>query len=77
MHPTHVAAVPDGFKHRVTETRNEDVLHLLVAQEVIDAEYLVLTQLGGQSTVKFLRRLQITAERLLHHHARVLCEVMM
>ena len=75
VHAPDVAAVPDGLEDRVAEARDQDVLHLLVAQEVVDAEDLVLAQHRCERVVEFLGRSEVAAQGLFHHHAGVLGEV--
>lgn len=46
LHMVDVAPIPQRLKHGVGETEDEDVLHRLFAQVVIDAEDLVLREHG-------------------------------
>ena len=65
-------AVPDGLEHRVREPQIENLGQAHLAEEVVDPVELVLSDvlvdLGGE----LARGLEVVAERLLHHHPRVL-----
>ena len=63
-----VLRAPHRFEQPVGEADRQDVLHVLLAQEVIDAEYLVLGEHRMQERVELLGRLQIGAEGFLEHH---------
>ena len=70
LHVVDVVAVPDRLEESVGEAEGQDVLHRLLAQEVVDAEDLVLVEDGVHGVVQFLGALQVGAERLLHDDAR-------
>ena len=69
LHVVHVAAVPDGLEEAVGEAEDEDVLHRLLAQVVVDAEDLVLLQLAAEVGVEGARAVEVAAEGLLHDDA--------
>ncbi len=76
-HMVHIAPVPDGFEDRVGKTHGQDVLHRLLAQEVIDAEYLLLAEEPGQHIVDRDERVEVMSQRFLHddtHMLAVLCQ---
>ena len=64
-----------GAQHRldepVREPEHEDVLHRLLAEEVVDAEDLVLAPVLVQLLVERERAVEVGAERLLDHEPPV------
>ena len=62
----HRARVPRRLEEAVGEAEREDVLHRLLAQEVVDAEDLVLLDDVLECGVQVARGRQVQAERLLH-----------
>src|SRR6185369_5463412 len=64
-----VIAIPDRFKHRVSETKHEDVLNRVFAEIVIDAIDLILFEDFSNRHVQRLRRFEIAAERFLDDDA--------
>ena len=68
-------AVPDRLEQAVGEPEGEDVLRRLLAEEMVDAENLVLGEHLVQRGVERDRALEIGAERLLHDDARALGEI--
>ena len=69
-----VLAVPQRLQEAVGEPQGEHVERRLLAQEVVDAEDLVLAEDLVHGRVQGARRLEVGAERLLHDHARALGE---
>ena len=67
----HVIAVPDRLEHRIGEARVEQVLHRLLAQEVVDAEDVLFREVLPQHEVELLGRCTVVTERLLDHQARI------
>ncbi len=63
-------AVPDRLEQAIGKTEGEDVLRRLLAEEVIDAEDLVLSEHLVQRVVERNRAFEIGAERLFHDDAR-------
>ena len=63
-------AVPDRLEQAVGETEREDVLRRLLAEEMIDAEDLVLGEDLVQRLVERHRALEVGAERLFHDDPR-------
>ncbi len=68
LHVIDVAAVPHRLEDPVGEAEDEDVLHRLLAQVVIDPVDLLLAQVAAELPVEGARRLQVVPEGLLHHH---------
>ena len=64
------AGIPQRLEQRVREPRDEQVLHALLAEVVVDAEDLPLVEHGADRVVDGLRRRQVVADRLLEHHPR-------
>src|SRR5690606_7283130 len=62
-------AIPERFEKGVGETEVEDVLHRLLAEEVVDAKDARLGKVPMQDLVERARRREIAAERLLDHDA--------
>src|SRR4029077_2499899 len=63
-----VLAVPQGLEHLVREPEVHDVLHRLLAQEMVDPEDLVLTEDREQVVIELASRGQVVPERLLDHY---------
>ena len=61
---------PDRLEQPVREPEREDVLHVLLAEEVVDPEDLLLAEDRVQARVERLRRVDVGAERLLEDHLR-------
>ena len=45
-----IVAMPDGLEHRIGKAEDQDVLHRLLAEIMVDAEYLLFVE-GAASTV--------------------------
>ena len=69
LHMVDVAPVPQGLEHRVGQTEDEDVLHRLFAEVVIDAEDLVLGEYGVDRAVQVTGAVEVMTEGLLHDDA--------
>jgi hypothetical protein len=69
LHVIDVAAVPHRLEHPVGEPEDEEVLHGLLAQVMIDAEDLRLVQVRVHQLVQGARAGEIGAERLLDDDA--------
>jgi hypothetical protein len=67
LHVVDVVAVPDRLEAGVGETHHQQVLHRLLAEEVVDAVGLVLVEHLQNPAVERARRLRVGAERLLDH----------
>ena len=67
-------AVPDRLEQAVAEAERQNVLRRLLAEEMVDAEDLVLGEHLVQFDVERDRALEVGAERLLHDHPRALGE---
>ena len=52
----HVAAIPERLEQQVGETKGQNVLHGLLAQVVINAEYLRFAKAARQRAIQPLRR---------------------
>ena len=70
LHMIDEIAVPDRLEQAIGETEGEDVLRRLLAEEMVDAENLVLGEHLVQRVVERDRALEIGAERLFHDDAR-------
>ena len=71
-HMVHIAAVPDRLEDRIGKTHGEDVLHGLLAEEVIDTEYLLFTEELGQNIIDRAERIQVMAQWFFNNDAHVL-----
>ena len=60
-----IVPVPDRLEDPIGKAKDQDVLHRLLAQVVIDAEDLVFVEDPVHFVVQLARRVQIVAERLL------------
>src|SRR5262249_60358676 len=69
LHVVDPVAVPDRFKNPVSEAERHDVLHGVLADEMVDPENLLLVQRAQDASIEFARRTEIMAERLLDHDA--------
>ena len=74
LHVVDEIAVPDRLKEAIGEAEGEDVLRRLLAEEMVDAEDLVLGEDRVQLSVQRLGAFEIRAERLFHHDMRALDE---
>src|SRR5215203_7404356 len=63
-----VVAVPDRFKHRVAEAKDEDVLDCVFAEVVIDAINLALFEYRGDSCVQLFCGFEIAPEGLFNNN---------
>jgi hypothetical protein len=61
-----VLAVPDRLEEGVREAEVHDVLHRLLAEEVVDPEQTLLGKDRGQALVQLAGGVEIRAEGLLH-----------
>ncbi len=69
LHVVDVAAIPDRLEDAVGEAEDQNILHRLLAQVMIDAIDLVFVQHLADFAVERARRIQIVPERLFDHHA--------
>ncbi len=69
LHMVDAVAVPQRLKHAVGEAQRHDVLHRLLAEEMVDPVDLVLLGAAQDGGVQRLGGLLVVAERLLDHHA--------
>jgi hypothetical protein len=60
-----VVSVPGGAKELVTKPQDQNVLHHLLAQVMVDTENLLFLPVGLQRLLQLARTTQILAERLL------------
>ncbi len=75
LHVVDVVAVPDRLEQAVGEAEGQDVLRGLLAQEVVDAEDLLLVEHLVQLGVERHGRGEIGAERLLHDDPAALDQI--
>ena len=71
LHGLDVVPVPHRFEHRVREAEVEDLLEPHLAEVVVDAEELRLVDVLVQLVGKRVGRVEVVAERLLHHDRAV------
>jgi hypothetical protein len=64
-----VQPVPQRLEEQVGEAENQQVLHRLLAQIVIDAEHILIVENAAQDAVQVLRTLQVVAKGLLDDDA--------
>ena len=69
-----VVAIPDRLEQSVGEPEGQDVQRGLLAEEVVDAEDLLLGEGRMERGVELPRAAEVGAERLLHDDARTLGE---
>src|SRR5581483_959053 len=69
LHAIDVTAVPDRLENRIAKTENQNVLHRLFPEIMIDAIDLILFKNLLNLPVQVLCRFQIAAERFLDHDA--------
>ena len=69
-----VIAVPDRLEQTVREPQREDVLHGLLAEEVVDSEDLRLVEDAVNRVVQSTSGLEVGPERLFENDARALRE---
>ena len=69
LHMVDAIPVPDRLKEAVGEAQRHDALHRVLAEEMIDAENLILAQHAEDAGVEELRRCEVVAEGLLDHDA--------
>ena len=62
--------IPERLEHAVGESHGEDVLHVLLAEEVVDAEDLLLVEARVQELVESLGAGLVVPEWFLDDHAR-------
>jgi len=70
LHVIDPVPVPERFEDRVAEPEDEEVLHRLLPQVVVDPVDLFLAEVLVDGPVQRLRRRAVAAERLLHDQAR-------
>ena len=67
-------AAPRPLDHRVGEPEDQDVLHRLLAEVVVDAEDLRLVEDLAHDAAELARARQVVPDRLLEHDPRVVRE---
>ena len=67
--PSDAAAAPQRLEQRIAEAERQQVLHGLLAQVVVDAEYLRLGEDRAHVRVDGGGGLQVLPEGLFQHHA--------
>ena len=75
LHRLDVAPVPDRLEQRVRKAQVGEVLHRLLAEEVVDPVDLILLQDLMDLIVQIFRGLQVVSERLLDYDAGALGQV--
>src|SRR6185503_2921534 len=69
LHMINVVPVPNRLEDSVAKPENQNVLHRLFAEIVIDAKHLVLVKHSIYLMIQLPSRIQIVTERLLNHNA--------
>jgi hypothetical protein len=69
----HVAG-PRALDHRVREPEDQDVLHCLLAEVMVDPEHLPLVEDLARHAVELARAGQVMPDRLLDHDPRLFPE---
>jgi hypothetical protein len=67
-------AAPGPLDHRVGEPEDQDVLHRLLAEVMVDPEHLRLVENSARDAVELARACQVMADRLLNHDPRLFPE---
>ena len=67
-------AIPDRLEEAVGEAEHEQVLYRLLAEEVIDPENLVFTEVTVEDVVELDCTGEITPERFLDHETTPLAQ---
>jgi hypothetical protein len=67
-------AAPGPLDHRVREAEDEDVLHRLLAEVMVDPEHVRLVEDLARDAVELARAGEIVPDRLLDHDPRLVSE---
>ena len=70
LHEVDVIGVPDRLEKRVREAEVQQVLHRLLAEEMIDSENVLFREKAAQRAIQGLRGGQVASEWLFNDHAR-------
>ncbi len=70
LHVVDVLAAPDRLEEQVGEPQDEQILHRLLAEIVVDAKDLGLVEGRRDRIVERLGAREVVSERLLEHHPR-------
>src|SRR5215213_5233866 len=62
-----IVTIPDRFKHRVAEAKDENILHRIFAEIMIDAINLALLEYAGDGSVQLFCGFEIAPERLFNN----------
>src|SRR5437016_5311973 len=73
LHALDVMAVPHRLQEGVRETEEQEILHRLLAEIVVDAEDALLIEYLMQRRVERPRTREVVSEWLFHHDARGVC----
>ena len=68
LHTLDVLTVPDRLDKGVAETEEDQILHRVLAQIVVDAKYIALIEGPVHDLVQRDRRFQVVAKGLFDHH---------
>ena len=72
LHVVDGEIVPQGFEQTVGEPQGDQVLHRLLAEIVIDAEYSIFVERGSDRVIDDTRTRQVFADGLFHRHPRMI-----
>src|ERR1700730_7338900 len=75
LHVVDEIATPDRLEKAIGKPEGENVLRRLLAQEMVDAKDLALSERLVQLGVERNRTVEVISERLLHDDARTLHKV--
>ena len=73
LHALDVMAVPHRLQEGVREAEEQEILHRLLAEIMVDAEDALLIEYLMQRRVERPRTREVAPEWLFHHDARVAC----
>ena len=74
LHAMHVVTVPDRLQKRIRESKVDQVLHRLLAQEMIDAKDLRLVEVTEQHLVELAGTVEVAAKGLFNDDPRSLAQ---
>ena len=69
LHMIDAVTIPQRLEQPIGEAKRHDVLHRLLAEKMVDAEDLILTQRAPDLGVERAGRRKVMAERFLDHDA--------
>src|SRR5687767_8966751 len=70
LYEVDVIAIPDRLEKRIREPEVQQVLHRLLAEEMIDAKNVLFREISAQRGIQRLRGRQVASERFFNDDAR-------